>query len=90
VLAFLIGASAVWGQQPQSVPLTLAELLNQARQKNPSLLAAGQNILSVQAQEIQAGVRQNPNFSVVGTAVTPRGVRSTQSVRLQRATLTAV
>lgn len=69
LLAFLIAASALWGQPAQSVPLTLAEVINQAREKNPTLLAARQNLLSVQAQEIQAGVRQNPNFAVVGTNV---------------------
>jgi cobalt-zinc-cadmium efflux system outer membrane protein len=69
LFAFLIGTSAVWGQQAQSVPLTLPEVLNQARQTNPSLLAARQNLLSVQAQEIQAGVRQNPNFALVGSNV---------------------
>ena len=40
-----------------------------ARVKNPTLLSAQQNLLSVKAQEIQAGVRANPNFGLVGTNV---------------------
>jgi outer membrane protein, heavy metal efflux system len=69
LLAVLIGASAAWGQAQPSVPLTLSEVLDQARQKNPTLLSASQNLLSVKAQEIQAGVRQNPTFAVVGSNV---------------------
>jgi outer membrane protein, heavy metal efflux system len=41
-----------------------------AQSKNPTLLAAQQNLLSVKAQEIQAGVRQNPFLNVSGSNVT--------------------
>lgn len=41
-----------------------------ARAKNPNLLAAQQNLLSIKAQEIQAGVRANPMLTGVGTDVT--------------------
>ena len=41
-----------------------------ARIKNPTLLAAQQNLLSVKAQEIQAGVRQNPNLVATGQNIT--------------------
>ena len=41
-----------------------------ARAKNPTLLAAEQNLRSVRAQEIQAGVRANPYLTVNGTDVT--------------------
>jgi len=41
-----------------------------ARAKNPSILAAQQNLLSVKAQEIQAGVRQNPYFAASGGNLT--------------------
>jgi cobalt-zinc-cadmium efflux system outer membrane protein len=37
---------------------------------NPTLLAARQNLLSVKAQEIQAGVRQNPYFALSGSNLT--------------------
>ena len=53
-----------------STPMTLQEVISLARAKNPILLEAQQNLLSVKAQEIQAGLRQNPNFGVVGTDVT--------------------
>ena len=41
-----------------------------ARAKNPTLLSAQQNLLSVKAQELQAGVRQNPNLVITGSDVT--------------------
>jgi cobalt-zinc-cadmium efflux system outer membrane protein len=57
---------------PVSKPgaLTLAEVLDRARQKNPTLLAAEQNLRAVRAQELQAGVRQNPNLGIAGSDVT--------------------
>ena len=39
--------------------LTLAQVLDTARTKNPTLLAAERNLRAVKAQELQAGVRQN-------------------------------
>jgi cobalt-zinc-cadmium efflux system outer membrane protein len=53
-----------------SAPLTLQQVLEIARTKNPTLLAAEKNVLSVQAEEVQAGVRQNPYFTVYGTNLT--------------------
>ena len=50
--------------------LTLQQVLTLARAQNPNLLAARQNLESVRAQEIQAGVRQNPNLAIVGSDVT--------------------
>jgi cobalt-zinc-cadmium efflux system outer membrane protein len=50
--------------------MTLQEVVSLARSKNPNLLAAQQNLLSVKAQEIQAGVRANPTLTGVGTDVT--------------------
>jgi cobalt-zinc-cadmium efflux system outer membrane protein len=43
----------------QAVGLALAH--------NPVLLAAQQNLLSMKGQEVEAGLRQNPDFSVYGT-----------------------
>ncbi len=54
-------------QATPGAPLTLQQVVEQAKAKNPNLLSAQQNLLSVQAQEIQAGVRQNPNFTAYGT-----------------------
>lgn len=53
-----------------SVPLTMQQAVDLARVKNPSLLAAHQNLLSVKAQEIQAGARVNPYLNVAGSNVT--------------------
>ncbi|NYF90483.1 TolC family protein [Tunturiibacter empetritectus] len=58
--------------QPPSSPsaITMQQAVDLARAKNPTLLAAQQNLLSVKAQEIQAGVRANPYFTLYGTNVT--------------------
>ena len=52
------------------VPITMQQAVDLARAKNPALLSAQQNLLSVKAQELQAGVRQNPNLVVTGSNVT--------------------
>jgi cobalt-zinc-cadmium efflux system outer membrane protein len=59
-------------KSPTSKPgaLTLNQILDLARAKNPTLLAAEQNLQAVRAQEIQAGVRQNPNLGVTGSDIT--------------------
>jgi cobalt-zinc-cadmium efflux system outer membrane protein len=51
-------------------PLTMQQAVDTALAKNPGLLAAQQNFLSVKAQEIQAGLRQNPYLSVAAGNVT--------------------
>jgi cobalt-zinc-cadmium efflux system outer membrane protein len=48
----------------------MQQAVDMARAKNPTLLSAYQNLLSVKAQEIQAGVRQNPYFSSTGGNLT--------------------
>jgi cobalt-zinc-cadmium efflux system outer membrane protein len=48
----------------------MQQAVDLARAKNPSLLSAQQSLLSVKAQEIQAGVRANPYFTFAGTNVT--------------------
>ena len=69
-------AGAILGPDPRKAPtskpgaLTLAEVLDQARTKNATLLAAEQNLRAVRAQEIQAGVRANPYLGVAGTDIT--------------------
>jgi outer membrane protein, heavy metal efflux system len=55
---------------PTYVPITMQQAVDLARAKNPTLLSAQQNLLSVKAQEIQAGVRQNPNLVVTGQNIT--------------------
>ena len=60
------------GQPPAQayVPITMQQAVELARARNPALLSAQQNLLSVKAQEIQAGVRQNPNLVATGSNVT--------------------
>jgi cobalt-zinc-cadmium efflux system outer membrane protein len=48
----------------------MQQAVDLARAKNPALLSAQQNLLSVKAQEIQAGVRQNPSLVATGSDVT--------------------
>jgi cobalt-zinc-cadmium efflux system outer membrane protein len=74
---------------PTSKPgaLTLAQILDLARTKNPTLLAAEQNLRAVRAQEIQAGLRQNPNLGVTGSDITENNNANspyTYSVQISR------
>ena len=50
--------------------LTLQQVIDRAQARNPSILAAQQNLEAVRAQEIQAGVRANPYFTLYGTNIT--------------------
>jgi cobalt-zinc-cadmium efflux system outer membrane protein len=71
---------------PSSKPgaLTLAQVLDLARTKNPTILAAEQNLSAVRAQEIQAGVRQNPNLGFTGSDITePSSVNNPYAYSLQ-------
>src|SRR5271156_1301275 len=69
-----LSVSTAYGQNPPSpapyMPITMQQAVDLARAKNPTLLSAEQNLLSVKAQELQAGVRQNPNLVVTGSNVT--------------------
>ena len=53
-----------------STPLTMQQAVDLALVRNPNLLAAQQNLFSVKAQEIQAGLRQNPYFTLTGAEIT--------------------
>ena len=48
----------------------MQQAVDLARSKNPTLLAAEQNLLSVKAQELQAATRQNPYFAAAGSNLT--------------------
>jgi len=65
-----VGYSQNQPPTPPYVPITMQQAVDLARAKNPVLLSARQNLLSVKAQEIQAGVRQNPNLVATGSNVT--------------------
>ena len=71
ILAFLfcialpLGAQNIPSQpQPAPVaasgPMTLAQVLDLAHRANPTLLSGAQHLAGVRAQEITAGLRQNP------------------------------
>ncbi len=76
-LALSSGQSIPPGQ-PGSAPapeastarLTLAQVLELARRANPTFLAATQHLSAVKAQEITAGLRQNPTGVISSQLVT--------------------
>lgn len=69
-------AAASPGSDPRKPPasrpgaLTLQQVVDLARNNNPTLLAAEQNLRAVRAQELQAGVRANPYIGVAASNVT--------------------
>lgn len=69
-------AGSVPGADPRKPPpaspgaLTLQQVIDRAKSQNPTLLAAEANLRSVRAQEIQAGVRQNPYLGFTGSGIT--------------------
>ncbi len=69
-LIFLLSGIHAHGQTNAAIPLTLQQVVEIARAKNPTLLAAEQNLLGIKAQEIQAGLRQNPYFTLYGSNLT--------------------
>jgi outer membrane protein, heavy metal efflux system len=59
-----VGSTAAAG------PLTLAQVLDLAHRANPTLLSGEQHLSAVRAQEITAGLRQNPGALVGSQLVT--------------------
>ena len=55
---------------PPAAPLTMQQAVAQALDHNPAILAAQQNLLSMHGQEVEAGLRQNPNLYAAGSDVT--------------------
>src|SRR6202020_39417 len=51
---------------PPSAPVTMQQAVEQVLAHNPNLLAAQQNLFSMKGQEVEAGLRQNPNLTVDG------------------------
>ncbi|SNS39850.1 outer membrane protein, cobalt-zinc-cadmium efflux system [Granulicella rosea] len=50
--------------------LTLQQVIDAAKTKNLTLLAASRNVEAIRAQELQAAVRANPTFTIAGQTVT--------------------
>ena len=69
-------AASAPGSDPRKPPpakpgaLTLQQVVELARARNPTLLAADANLRSVRAQELQAAVRANPYLGVTGADTT--------------------
>jgi cobalt-zinc-cadmium efflux system outer membrane protein len=68
VAAFVLSVSCMGQTAPLTV--TLAQAVEMARQKNPTLLAAREHMQAVHANEITAGLRQNPELALTGSEVT--------------------
>jgi outer membrane protein, heavy metal efflux system len=54
---------------PPAAPITMQQAVDMALAHNPMLLSAQQNLLSMKGQEVEAGLRQNPDFSFAGENV---------------------
>jgi cobalt-zinc-cadmium efflux system outer membrane protein len=66
ILPSMPGQTTGVGSSSQvSVPLTLPQVLDLAHRANPTLTSAAQHLAAVRAQEVTAGLRQNP-VGVVG------------------------
>ena len=69
-------SGAALGPDPRKPPtskpgaLTLKQVIDIAQAKNPTLLAAQQNLNATRAQELQAAVRANPYFALNASNVT--------------------
>ncbi len=67
-LALLFAGTAVFAQTA-GAPLTLEQAISLARIRNPSLLSGQQHVIATKANEITAGLRQNPNFTFSGSDI---------------------
>jgi len=66
ILLFL---SVAAGGQTTTAPLTLQQAIDIARARNPILLSGQQHVIATKANEVTAGLRQNPSFTLSGTDV---------------------
>ena len=71
-LALLLLTPSLFAQTtpPSVAPLTMQQAVERARLGNPALIAARQHVSAVRAAEITAGLRQNPNLTLLGQGVT--------------------
>ena len=54
---------------PPAAPITMQQAVDMALAHNPELLSAQQNLLSMKGQEVEAGLRQNPDLALSGENV---------------------
>ena len=71
------GETTVCGQAAPSAPLTMQQAVDYAVKHNPTLLSIQQNVLSMNGQEVEAGLHQNPNFTLYGTNLSNPATSST-------------
>lgn len=62
---------------PAAAPMTMQQVVEYTLAHNPALLSTEQTVLSMKGQEVQAGVRQNPYFTLYTTNVTNPASSST-------------
>jgi outer membrane protein, heavy metal efflux system len=75
---FFGAGQRVHAQTPTAAaPLTLQQVVDYTFAHNPALLAGRQNLLSMRGQEVEAGLRQNPNFTIVGSDLSNPATSST-------------
>jgi outer membrane protein, heavy metal efflux system len=66
----LLLLSLAFGQAGYAqTPITMQQAVDQALTHNPVLLSAQQNLLSMKGQEVEAGLRINPDFSFSGSDI---------------------
>lgn len=65
-----------YGQAPAATPLTMQQAVDYALAHNPTVLATQQTFLSMKGQEVQAGLRVNPNFTAYGIDLSNRAVEN--------------
>lgn len=68
VAALVFASAAAFAQN--AAPLTLQQVLDIVRAKNPSLLSTEQHVEATKAAEITAGLRVNPTFTLSGANTT--------------------
>jgi cobalt-zinc-cadmium efflux system outer membrane protein len=68
-LLLLLTAPALAVAQTTTPPLTMQQAVQMALDHNPSLISARQNVSATKAEEITAGLRQNPGFTFSGSDV---------------------
>ncbi len=74
--AEVYAGSTALGPDPRKPPaskpgaFTQRQVLDAVQARNPTILAAQQNLRAVRAQEVQAAVRTNPYFTLYGTDLT--------------------
>jgi len=94
LLPCLVFVQTGYAQAPPPTPVTMQQAVEQTLAHNPVLLASQQNLLSMKGQEVEAGLRANPNFGLMApmslcppttrqlpTATPPRSLASSSEAR---------